>query len=68
MQLIHTKYGDLRGKRKDTCYTYFGIPYAQPPVGDPALGKRRSRSSHGMECWRRMSFLTAPGRWCRNRL
>ena len=34
MQLIHTKYGDLRGKRKDTCYTYFGIPYAQPPVGD----------------------------------
>ena len=67
MQLIHTNYGDLRGKRKDTCYTNFAFRMHSLRSATCA-GKRRSRSSHGMECWRRMSFLTAPGRWCRNRL
>ncbi|HIT95236.1 MAG TPA: carboxylesterase family protein [Candidatus Faecivivens stercoripullorum] len=34
MSLVYTQYGALRGKRKDGCITYFGVPYAQPPVGD----------------------------------
>lgn len=33
MELVTTRYGQVRGRKKEGCYTYFGIPYAQPPVG-----------------------------------
>ena len=29
-----TKYGDIKGKKKDGYIVFRGIPYAQPPVGD----------------------------------
>lgn len=34
MELVTTRYGQIRGRKKEGCYTYFGIPYAQPPVGE----------------------------------
>ena len=34
MEMVKTKYGTLHGRKKDGCYTYFGVPYAQPPVGE----------------------------------
>lgn len=32
--IIQTKYGKVRGRDKDDLMFWFGIPYAQPPVGD----------------------------------
>ena len=34
MELVTTRYGQIKGRKKEGCYTYFGIPYAQPPVGE----------------------------------
>ncbi len=34
MECVTTKFGTLKGKKRDGCYTYFGVPYAKPPVGE----------------------------------
>ena len=34
MKLIKTKYGMVEGVEGESCQVYWGMPYAQPPVGD----------------------------------
>ena len=34
---VTTKYGDIRGLKKEGCNVYLGIPFAAPPVGELAF-------------------------------
>ena len=34
MTVVKTKYGDIRGIKEENCYTFKGIPFAAPPVGE----------------------------------
>ncbi len=31
--VVHTQYGDVLGYRTDLARIFYGIPFAQPPVG-----------------------------------
>ena len=34
---VITKYGEIRGLKKEGCNVYLGIPFAAPPVGELAF-------------------------------
>jgi hypothetical protein len=31
--IVHTSFGDIRGYQTDLARAFYGIPFAQPPVG-----------------------------------
>lgn len=35
--IVHTTYGDILGYQTDMARVFYGIPFAQPPVGDLRL-------------------------------
>lgn len=32
--VVHTRYGDIMGYQTDLARAFYGIPFAQPPVGN----------------------------------
>ncbi len=58
-ELVPTQFGPIQGSLVDGVYTFLGVPYAAPPVGELRL-----RPPEDPTCWDEPLQTTTPGNMC----